>query len=182
MASTIVKDWFADDFSKLAPELQALHHNGGVLVGKVDVVLGKGIAGVIGQRLSKKLNLPAEGLNDLCVTISHSDAGLHWDRKFNDDTEMKSTFEPIKTMKDGYWIEKTGPLHMKLTVDIKNEGWYWRCLSFSIFGVPLPTFLFPKSKAYKYIENGQYKFYVGFEAPVFGLLLSYSGLLEKQCS
>ena len=180
MPSPIVKNWFAEDFSKLAPELQDLHQHGGKLLGKVDVVLGKGLAGVIGKRLQKKLNLPAVGTNDLCVTISHSDVGLHWDRKFNNTTEMKSTFEPINTIKDGYWIEKTGPLQMKLTVDIKDHGWYWRCLSFSLFGVPLPVWLFPKSKAYKYIEEGGYKFYVGFEAPVIGLLLSYSGTLQKQ--
>ena len=180
MSNLIVKNWFQNDFSKLAPELQELHQHGGVLAGQVDVVLGKGIAGFLGRRLSKKLNLPAAGANDLRVTISHSDVGLHWDRTFNNTSEMKSTFEPINTISDGYWVEKTGPLHMRLTVDIKNQGWYWRCLSFRLFGVPLPVWLFPKSQAYKYIEDGEYKFYVGFEAPLIGLLLSYSGILQKQ--
>lgn len=179
MASDIVKNWFGDKFSTLAPELQRLHTHGGVLVGDVNVSVGRGISGAIGRRLSRKLNLPPAGSNQLAVTISHSDSALHWDRNFNNSTEMKSTFYPVGTINDGYWIEKTGPLHMKLTVDIKNSGWYWRCLGFKLFGLPLPVWLFPESQAYKYIDNGYYKFFVGFTAPIVGQLVSYSGELEE---
>lgn len=180
MASEIVKSWFGDEFSRLAPELQDLHVNGGVLEGEVNIQTGKGMGGFIGKRLSKKLNLPDPGVNRLTVKITHSGDGLHWDRKFNDAVDMKSTFEPVGSIGDGYWIEKTGPLHMRLTVDIVDTGWHWRCLGFRIFGVPLPVWLFPESQAYKYIENGGYKFFVGFRAPLVGLLLSYEGVLAKR--
>lgn len=179
MASRLVKNWFGDEFSILAPELQDLHTYGGVLTGEISVSTGRGIAGVIGGRLSKKLGLPAPGCNNLVVRISHSDTALHWDRSFNNATEMKSTFYPVGSINEGYWIEKTGPLHIKLTVDIKNNGWYWRCLGFSLHGLPLPVWLFPESQAYKLIENGRYNFYVGFNAPIIGELVSYSGILDQ---
>jgi len=177
--SDIVKNWFADEFSALAPELQTLHLQGGVLRGEVTVALGKGMAGAIGRRLAKKLNVPEPGTHHLEVTIFHDEDSLHWNRRFSETSDMNSIFKPIGTIKDGHWIESTGPLSMMLTVDVKNGGWYWRCLRFKLFGVPLPVWVFPKSKAYKYIEKGGYRFYVGFEAPLIGLLLSYSGVLQR---
>ena len=179
MANDIVKNWFGEEFSRLAPALQDLHIHGGVLAGEVVVELGRGVGGLLGKRLARKLKLPEPGINKLVVTISHSSSGLHWDRLFNESVEMKSTFQPIGSIGNGHWVEKTGPLQMKLTVDVEKGGWYWRCLGFKVFGIPLPVWVFPESRAYKYIEGDRYRFYVGFKAPVVGLLVSYSGLLEK---
>ncbi len=178
MTTDIVKNWFADDFNKLDSQIQILHTQGGKLTGDVDVVYGKGVSGLIGRRLAKKLGVPHEGRHKLMVTITHNDGNLQWDRLFNDTQEMKSVFTPVGNMEEGYWIEKTGPLNIKLTVEIKNGGWYWRCLSYSFLGLPLPAKLFPESEAYKCIEDGKYRFRVGFRLWFFGDLLSYSGLLD----
>ena len=180
MTSNIVKNWFRGRFKELAPQLQNLHIDGGKLSGDIEVRYGEGIAGILGKRLAKKLNIPETGTHQLIVNISHHKDGLHWDRIFNDTKEMKSTFEPIGNIEDGFWIEKTGPLNIKLTVDIKEGGWHWRCLSFSFWGIPLPAKLFPESEAYKKIENEQYRFYVGFKLWFFGELLSYGGLLNLE--
>ena len=98
-----------------------------------------------------------------------------------DNTQtMKSLFTPVGTMEDGHWVEQTGPLTLRLTVDIIDRGWHWRCLGFRFLGIPLPAWLFPNSQAYKTIEDGKYRFYVGFSLPVLGLLLSYGGVLEAK--
>lgn len=178
MASKIVSNWFGEAFLSLAPELQRLHRDGGVLKGKVEVVAGKGVAGFIGRRISKKLNIPNAGIHDLQVTISHDKHDLHWDRQFNETAIMKSQFKPVGTMQDGYWLEKTGPLELMLTVDVEKQGWYWRCLRYRYRGLPLPVWLFPNMEAYKRIEDGGYRFYVGFSAPLIGLLFAYSGVLN----
>jgi len=178
LTSEIVSIWFGEAFLNLAPELQNLHRNGGVLRGKVDVIAGSGVAGFIGRRLSKKLNIPKPGINDLVVTISHDKQVLHWDRQFNETTVMKSQFKPVGTIEDGYWVEKTGALELILTVDVKNQGWHWRCLQYRYRGLSIPAWVFPDMTAYKQIENGGYRFYVGFSAPLIGLLFSYSGVLN----
>lgn len=180
LSSEIVKNWFNEAFGKLSPELQELHLMGGVLQGEVEIVLGVGVGGLLGKRLLNKMNIPGPGIHDLTVTISHDEHCLHWDRRFNESVDIKSTFKPIGTISNGYWIEKTGPIELRLTVDIKNGGWYWRCLGIKCFGIPLPMWLFPKLDAYKYSENGGYNFYVGFTAPFVGLLFSYSGNLQKK--
>lgn len=178
MTTNVVKNWFEDDFKLLAPQIQTLHTAGGTLAGEVFVRYGQGIAGLIGKKLGRKLGIPGEGRHRLVVTVAHRNECLQWDRLFNDKQEMKSVFTPVGTIDGGYWVEKTGPLHIKLTVDIHNGGWYWRCLSYSFWGIPLPVVLFPPSEAYKRIEDGQYRFYVGFKLWFFGDVLSYGGLLD----
>ncbi len=178
MHRDMVRDWFGARFDELHPMLQMLHVSGGALQGTIQVVHGKGLAGHLGRRLAKRLNVPGDGRHDFSVKISHRSDGLHWDRCFDHSTEMKSTFRPVGVIDDGYWVEETGSLKMRLTVDIIDGGWYWRCLSLRVLGVPFPTWILPKSRAYKTIENGSYRFFVGFSAPLLGDLISYSGLLE----
>ncbi len=180
MKNDMVKNWFKDNFSELDPLLQKLHIYGGELHGKIEISYGKGLAGLVGKRLAKKMKLPNEGCHDLLVSISHSEEGLHWLRRFNQDSVVESLFVPHGCLTDGYWIEKTGPMEMKLTVDIVDGGWFWRCLNIRLFGLPIPIFLIPKSQAYKVIENGKYNFSVSFTYPVLGNLVSYKGLLNAK--
>lgn len=180
LQSEVVSNWFQKDFSNLDPLLQKLHLSGGELSGIINISYGKGLAGLIGRRLAKKMQLPNHGEHRLLVSISHSQNGLHWNRRFNDNDTVESLFVPFGNYKNGYWIETTGPVKMKLTVDIVNGGWFWRCLKVSLFGLPIPLFLIPKSQAYKIIENGKYVFNVSFTYPLLGSLVSYRGILTAK--
>ena len=178
MSSTLVADWFGSKFTDLHPLLQQLHKHGGQLTGSVEVDIPNGIAGKFGVRLARKVGIPSTGrTHKLVVTISHHADGLHWDRCFDDQTTMKSVFKPVGTLPGGYWIESTGPLRLYPTVEIKDGGWHWRCLKMKMGNWSLPLWLFPGTSAFKSIESGQYRFYVGFNLPLFGTILSYSGLL-----
>ena len=146
----------------------------------MDIAYGKGLAGFIGKRLAKKMNLPSAGSHHLSVSISHHDDGLHWDRVFNQGKAVTSLFKPVGNKRQGYWLETTGPLSMKLTVDIKQGGWHWRCLNMSVLGIAIPMWLLPKTHAKKVIEDGLYRFHVEFSLPVLGSLVCYSGLLKSK--
>jgi len=178
LSNEIVKNWFDQSFSSLAPELQELHLNGGALYGEVEVIEGNALAGLIGRRVAKKLGIPTAGTNTLRVNISHDEQYLHWDRQFNETTLMQSRFQPIGTIENGHWVEKSGSLELVLTVEVIDHGWHWRCIQYKYRGIPIPLWLFPSMRAYKNIENGGYRFYVGFSLPLVGLLFSYSGVLN----
>ena len=178
MSCVNIKEWFGEKFSHLHPKLQALHTCGGQLSGQVKISYGKGVSGFIGKRLAKKMKLPNAGNHLLTINITHDHEGMHWNRHFNDDSIIQSLFKPVGDIDHGYWVEKTGPLLMKLTVDIHEGDWYWRCLRIKLFGIPIPQWLMPKTQAYKRIEEGQYRFYVGFSLPILGHLVSYSGRLN----
>lgn len=182
LPNDLVRNWFGDEFSELDPLLQKLHLSGGELSGKIEVSYGSGLSGLIGRRLANKLKLPKPGSHELLVSISHSQNGLHWNRKFNDDSVVESLFVPVGTKTDGFWVETTGPVKIKLTVDIVGGGWYWRCLKISLFGLPTPLWLFPKSQAYKTVEHGKYVFQVGFTYPFLNDLVSYKGVLDAKYS
>ena len=171
--------WFEDNFKKLHPLLQDLHIHGGILSGPVNITLAKGLPGVFAERIAKKLGIPTtKQAHTLQVNISHCEDGLHWDRCFDNANEFKSIFKPVGTQSTGYWLENTGDFQLKLTVDIQQSAWHWRCIKNSIKGINIPMWLFPQTTAYKTIENNAYRFYVGFSLPVFGEVLSYSGLLN----
>lgn len=181
--ATAVSNWFAEKFSDLHPLIQSLHIYGGELSGPVEIRIGTGLSKVFGTALARQLSVPTTpGLHTLKVDISHGDDGLHWDRCFDGETQMKSLFVPKGSMPDGYWIENTGPARLALTVDIINGGWHWRCLKIWVRGIRVPKWLFPNSTAFKRIEGGRYRFYVGFSLPLMGTVLSYSGLLTATIS
>jgi hypothetical protein len=171
--------WFGDAFDQLHPSLRELHSKGGRLQGSVDIRYGKGISGLIGKRLAAKMKIPVAGTHQLSVDISHDDNGLHWARCFNQQVTVASLFKPFGQLGNGgYWIETTGPLSMKLTVDIIDGGWHWRCLSVRFGGIPVPLWLIPKTTAYKVIEDQRYRFHVEFTLPLLGTLVCYRGLLD----
>jgi hypothetical protein len=51
-----------------------------------------------------------------------------------------------------------------------------------VLGLRLPLWLFPNSIAFKTVEAGRYRFYVGFSLPLLGTVLSYGGLLSAVAS
>jgi len=183
---TAAQAWFGEAFQGLHPLLQQLHIQSGTLEGEIDITLGKGLAGFLGRRLAKKLGVPTRhARTGYTVSISHAAGKLIWARQFmgpdGTSQELVTVFAPHGHYPHGYWQESTGLMHFRLTVDIlEGGGWNWRVLGASLHGLPVPVRLFPQSRAYKCIEDGRYRFYVGFVMPGLGVLLSYSGLLNLQ--
>lgn len=177
--TTAVMRWFGPQFEALHPFLQAVHRTGGTLSGRIRIDFGSGLAGWLGRRLARRLGIPTDRREcGFIVEIRHEDDVLHWLRYFENGNRMTSQFRPIGTWPEGCWLEATGPLRFKLTVDVIDGGWYWRALSVGFGRVSLPIRLFPRSAAYKRIEEGRYRFSVSFTLPVVGLVLRYGGLLD----
>jgi hypothetical protein len=181
MAENAVTRWFGLEFGRLHPLLQALHRRGGKLRGTIDVEVGRGLAGGVGRRLARRLGVPThEPRVALEVDIRHQDGALYWGRRFGNGADMVSVFRPVGIWPHGYWTERTGFLDLRLTVDVVRGGWYWRPLSAKAAGVPLPLALFPRSQAYKRIEDGKYFFCVQFTMPLIGDVLRYGGTLDAE--
>jgi len=179
MTENVVTHWFGPHFSALHPLLQDLHRQGGQLHGEVLIKLGRGAGAWLGKRLARKLGIPTDlAQRGFTVNIGHAADGLHWDRHFAGGACLYSRFVPVGVWPDGHWLEHTGPLQMRLTVDVVDGGWHWRLLGVKLGSLPLPIWLFPKTRAYKCIENGKYRFSVAFALPLVGDILSYQGLLE----
>jgi hypothetical protein len=179
VSETVASRWFGVGFDRLDPLLQELHRNGGTLAGEVRIETGVGVAGWIGRRLARRLGIPTN--NPTCgftVDIRHAEDGMHWDRHFTGYGDMRSLFRPVGSWPTGRWVERSGPVSLKLAVDVVEGGWYWRLIGAAIGGLPLPLRLFPRTDAYKRIENASYCFAVAFSLPLLGKVLGYRGVLQ----
>lgn len=182
-AGNLVAEWFGSDFVRLHPLLQRLHLHGGVLEGEVELSYGRGLAGLIGRRLGRRLGLPAQpGRVSLRVEINHDARGLHWNRLFAGTRRMNSLFVPHGRFPDGLWSETSGPVTLRLGVQIRDGGWHWQPRAMRLHGLPLPLWLLPRSHAYKQIVTTdlgpRYRFAVSFSLPLLGQLLGYAGELD----
>lgn len=149
-----------------------------MLKGMVALHFGKGAAGFIGKRIAAKLGVPLQHCeHELQVAIRHENGKLYWVRCFDRQDIVQSVFIPFGSYGEGYWLEKTGPITLKLTVDIIEGAWLWRVMAIRFFGVRLPMFLCPGSTAYKKVADDSYQFHVGFSMPWTGRLFCYEGNL-----
>jgi hypothetical protein len=166
----LVENWFGAAFAQLAPQLQALHGRGGALRGPCEVTFGKGLAGMVGKVLAKKLGIPhAAGAATLSVNIASDASGLLWSRSFNDGPAFVSHFEPVGHYPDGYWVERSGPVTLRFGVAIKHGAWHW---------LPRAGALLPRTIASKAFIDGNYVFCVAVNFPLLGTVLSYRGALS----
>lgn len=176
--------WFGPHFSQLHPLLQALHRDGGTLRGEVAIGVGTGLARPLGRRLAARLGIPTDRpRRGFDVLIHHDDRAMQWRRRFDDGSELFSEFRPVGRYPGGHWLETTGPVQMRLGVDLADGGWRWRVLAAHWRGWRLPLALFPRTHAYKRIENAsRYRFAVSFSLPLLGELLRYEGALTAVAS
>ncbi len=163
----LVENWFGAAFTRLAPQLQALHGQGGSLRGPCEVRFGKGLAGIVGRVLAKKLGIG--DASTLSVTIASDATGLLWSRSFDDGPAFVSHFEPVGHYPDGYWVERSGPIRLRFGVAIKDGAWHW---------IALAGALMPRTIASKAFIDGNYVFCVAVQFPLLGTVLSYRGALS----
>lgn len=176
---TVVERWFGDAFVQLHPLLQSLHRQGGILRGRIAIDTGRGIAGLIGRRLARRLGIPLHRAEcGFVVQITHERDALLWRRGFDDGAEMRSTFVPYGHFPAGGWHERSGPLLLDLGVDTRDGGWQWHLRRARWHGMPIPRALLPQAQAGKRIVDGRYAFDVDFRVPLLGRVLRYSGLLD----
>ena len=177
---TVAQQWFGEHFNKLHPELQALHTQGGILFGEVEVSYGAGLASLIGKRLGKKLGLPATaGVTDLRVEITHTDDAMIWSRQFgNAPNTMTSFFSPQGTYPSGSWTETTGAITIDLGIEIRSGEWHWVQRAAKLMGLPIPARLLPALTANKFVSDGRYHFNVMLSQRGLGVLVQYGGALS----
>jgi hypothetical protein len=179
--TAVVEKWFGDAFGELHPKLQELHRSGGSLAGSVEVQFGRGLAGLIGKRVAKRLGIPAfAGSVPLKVSIYSIANELHWDRTFNEGSKFASVFIPSGSYPSGSWMENAGVFRLKLGVSIVDGGWVWQPKGAWFWFVPMPNWLLPRTTASKRIDHDLYEFKVQINLPIVGKILAYGGKLKQQ--
>jgi hypothetical protein len=170
--------WFGDAFAHLHPLIQALHRSGGEIGGTISIETGTGLAGLVGQRLARRLGMPPRGTASLHVHVIHGDGEMRWVRTVNGAGRFTSCFQPVGRFPDGYWREASWPVELRLGVTIANGGWRWQQREIRVAGLRLPAWLAPRAVPFKEIRDGRYYFRVEIALPWLGTVLTYGGLLD----
>jgi hypothetical protein len=173
-----VETWLGDALDQLAPPLQRLHREGGVLLGTVQVELGTGIARWIGRRIARRFGMSGiEGAQVLQVSIRNTPHALHWRRRFNSARAFESVFRPVGSYPQGYWVEETAAMSLRLKVELDKGSWRWHHVGTRLMGMPVPSWLAPRVVAVKSAVGPEYRFSVDIALPLIGHVLSYAGTL-----
>ena len=79
---------------------------------------------------------------------------------------------------DGLLCERFGPLTFAMALVVDGERLLLVLRRWSVFGIPLPMWLCPRSVSYESVEDGRFNFHVKISHPLTGLIVSYDGWLK----
>jgi hypothetical protein len=162
-------------FRELPPAVRALHGTtaGIRTFGRCDVRRGKNLFSIaIGRILGVPSQADAVALD---FEIVARDEGEEWTRRFGPDV-MRSRF-----WGDGDALfERLGPAVMKHCLHVEDGRLHTRLDRLWLMGLPVPRAFLPRIRAVASQDGARYRFDVGAELPVIGLIVSYRGYLDVE--
>ena len=121
--------------------------------------------------------LPAAG-SEVPVTVDFMpENGVErWRRTFG-SSGFQTTLGPCERRK-GYLIERLWPMAFLLQVPSDHQGLDMVMRGMSVFGIPIPSFLWPRIAASERVVDDLFAFDVAISMPVAGLVIRYRGRLH----
>jgi hypothetical protein len=145
-----------------------------VAEGRADVDRGSSI---LSRAIAAVVGFPSAG-HDLPVTVRFSSrAGAEiWTRTFAGKSFSSTQFEG-RGSSEGLLCERFGPMTFAMALVLGQGRLHLVLRRWSMFGVPLPMSLSPRSTAYEAVEEGRFRFNVEIGLPLIGLIVRYRGWL-----
>jgi len=134
--------------------------------------------GLLSSWIASLVRFPPAG-DDVPVSVHfRSESGNErWTRQFGQH-RFASTMLMGRGRSERLLCERIGPIDFAQALVV--EGDRLRCIPrrWSIFGIPLPLWLAPRSNTYETEENGTFRFHVDISHPWIGLIVRYRGWLK----
>lgn len=163
-------------WSDLPDAIRALHSLDDRLSATGQATVERG-AGMLARLAASLIGFP-EAATDIPVKVEFRTAsGVEtWTRTFGAEAFSSRQFAGEGRL-GRLLCEQFGPLVFAMAL-VVNDG----CLQlaprrWSIFGVPLPSWLGPRAHAYEAVEDGRFRFHVEITHPLCGLIVRYRGWL-----
>jgi len=162
-------------YTRLPPALQHFHAGGmpRYFTGRATIEHGHSVAAKIGIRLG---GFPPQGRDvPFAITISKTTQGESWSRDFNGHmTGSTLRYDPAHQQ----IIERLGRVTCALSLRVEAITLEVDVARLWIFGVPVPTFLVPRSNSRELQnETGAICFDIGAQLPGGATLIRYHGQL-----
>jgi Domain of unknown function (DUF4166)/Saccharopine dehydrogenase NADP binding domain len=165
----------------LSPPLKQLHSTQGskVFTGLCNV---EGATNPISKLIARVIGFPATGANlPITVTIDQrfNDQGHsieHWTRSFGQRSFTSELFCGT-SRSEHLMCERFGPMNFALAVIRKDNGLELIVRHWSLFGIPMPSWLGPTTQAVESIEQGRFNFSILLAHRLVGRIVKYEGWL-----
>jgi uncharacterized protein DUF4166/saccharopine dehydrogenase-like protein len=165
-----------DAWKSLPPPWQAMHDLDTELTAEGVAEVERG-DGVLARLAALVVGFPRAG-KDIPLTVSFRREGRReqWRRTFADHS-FTSTQEQGRGRFERLLCERFGPINfgMALVCEAGRMRLVIRC--WTLFGIPMPLALAPRSDAYEFAEEGRFHFHVEIGHPLTGLIVRYRGWL-----
>jgi hypothetical protein len=161
-------------FDELPPRVRELHDLTGpaTWTGRADVERGTSL---VARAMATLLSFPPTGRDQpLSVTFAPQGVRESWSRRFGNNS-----FPSLQYERDGRLFERVGPTLLVFDLDASPAGLALVLIGVRFIGIPLPRLLHPKVRTWERDDGGRYCFEVESALPLFGLLVRYSGWLQK---
>lgn len=164
-----------DAWQNLPPEIRAMHDHATAAQGRASVERGYTIL----SRLAAWLVGFPQASVDIPVRVDFEtdEGGEIWTRTFGEHRFSSRQFEG-RGRSERLLCERFGPLSFAMAL-VAGDGRLSLALRrWSLFGLPLPMFLCPRSTSYEAVEDGRFRFHVEISHPLTGMIVRYRGWLE----
>ena len=132
---------------------------------------------LIAKAIGWVARLPAAGTEiPVSVLFAPRDGAELWRRTFG-----SSGFQTVLSAAErapGHLSERLGPMRFLLHVPADENGLSMVIAGMTVFGLPMPSMLWPRVAATERVEDGRFAFDVSVSAPIGGLIIRYRGRLD----
>lgn len=139
--------------------------------GRATVVRGKSLAA---RLIAAIMRFPPEGVHDLHVTFEERGGAESWTRDF-----AGHAFTSVLSQQDERLVERFGPMRFSFDLPVDADGLRMVMRGWSIFGIPMPLWLAPRSEAREWADGADFCFDVPIALPGIGVVVHYSGRLRR---
>lgn len=120
------------------------------------------------------MRFPPEGDHQLHVAFEERDGVERWTRDFGGKTFSSELSQSGRRL-----VERFGPMRFSFDLPSDESGLTMVMRGWSIFGIPMPLWLAPKSEAREWAEGENFCFDVPIALPGIGIVVHYSGHLRR---
>ncbi|TDR94505.1 SDR family oxidoreductase [Enterovirga rhinocerotis] len=158
-------------FARLPASVRRMHEVVGDAgaTGRAEVKRG---SNPLARLVAALMRFPAEGEHQIHVHFEENDGVETWTRDFSG-----RLFRSHLSERDGRLTERFGPFRFAFDLPTDESGLRMVMRGWSLFGIPLPPALAPRSEASEVERDGRFHFDVPIALPLIGLVVHYRGWL-----
>jgi hypothetical protein len=165
-------------WDRLAPQIQQLHavESECSFVGRCTVDRGRN---PLSWLVATLYGFPKAGADQhIAVMLKVEGDGERWTRVIG-GRRFSSVQKPGRGTSEWLVREWFGPASVDLALVVEGVNLRYVVRRWRLFGVPMPLWLGPRSRAIETVEAGQFRFDVEIAHPLTGLIVRYCGVLAS---